>query len=318
MSHSVPATLAAAARQEDAPTPRPPKDKWAPTSSKAPPSRTVFRDSPPAQPTTAHAITGDLPASSASAPIADEEHEATLRKSTKPKRGKLPHKGFVLEALVGTMGCLGAVCRRHGAEPGVRAGGFVGGNVKGVVEVGLAGGWGKLRSSGGDSSVLALYGVDPAVVQQAIMDQMDMDEFDLDLGILEAQSSKATATQLGPAFRIHFVPRGRILAFVGTGVSYNRFRAQYATNTGDTRLDLHGMAVPFTAGLGVMPAKNIALGAQLDYLWTRYWVAVLDHPIRRMVTSVSKLEEWAGARAGELQHDMPKLWTVTFALRARF
>jgi hypothetical protein len=132
------------------------------------------------------------------------------------------------------------------------------------------------------------------------------------------ESSKATATQVGPALRIHFVPRGRMLAFVGTGVSYNRFRAQYVTNTGNARFDFHGMAVPVTAGLGVMLAKNVSAGAQLDYLWTRYWLAVLDHPIRRTLITVGKLEEAAGMGGGELQKTLPKFWTVTFALRARF
>jgi len=243
-------------------------------------------------------------------------HRTTLRRANRPKAGRLPHNGFVLEARVGTMGCVATVCKRHGTDPGVRADGFIGGNIKGFVEIGLGGGWGKLGSSGAGNNVLALYGIDPALLQQAVMEEMNVE--DLDLSILEVESSSATAVQVGPALRIHFVPRGRILAFVGTGVSYNRFRAQYVTNTGNARFDFHGMAVPVTAGLGVMVAKNLSVGAQLDYLWTRYWLAVLEHPLRRTLITIGQLEEAAQMKSDQLQDELPRFWTVTVVLRTRF
>jgi hypothetical protein len=250
-----------------------------------------------------------------------DTREAALRKHSQTKDGKLPHRGFIMEAKIGAVGCTRSICRggsAHDASPGLRVDGFLGGNFGGFFEFGLQGGWGKPRPSVTDGqNALSLYGIDPSELELALA---DVDGgLNIDLDALRVRDAQTTTAQIGPGFRIHFVPRGRAIAFVGSGISYNLFRARYSTDSGNARLDFHGFAVPIQGGAGVHLSKNVALGVEFNYLWTRYSLLVLNHPDEHTIAPVKTIESAAAEGGGSnLRRELPQFWTVTAALRARF
>lgn len=235
-----------------------------------------------------------------------------------PKR--FAHRGLVADFRLGTLGCLGgAMCRRPGQEvkPGVRLGGFIGGNVRGWFEAGLGGGWGTLTSTVvPGTNALLLYGLDPAALQQALLAQA-AGLVEVDFAGLAVQEEQLRSAQVGPSVRVHLVPRGRVGAFVGSGVGYHLLRARYQIAAGAMSLDFHGIEVPVEANLSVYVLEHLAVGLQFDYMWTWYGVAVLDHPQQRVAVPMAVLQAAGQQQGVDLRAQLPQLWTLGLAIRGR-
>ncbi|MCA9712302.1 MAG: hypothetical protein KDK70_41080, partial [Myxococcales bacterium] len=225
----------------------------------------------------------------------------------------------VADLRIGTLGCIGSMCRsgRHDVSPGVRVSGFLGGNIRGWVELGLAGGWGTLKPGiTPGTNVLLLYGLDPAVLQQALFAQA-AGLVNIDFAGLAVSDASMRATQAGPRLRIHLRPRGRVGAFVGSGVGYNLLRTRYETGLGTVGLDFHGVEVPVEANLSVYVVPRVAVGVQFDYMWTWYGLTVFDHPQQRAAMPLGVLQAAAQQQQVDLRGELPQLWTVGLAVRGR-
>lgn len=312
-----------AAAQEAAPSapgaavPGEPIDPYSPTSSKAPDSQYAPASPQPSPATAAPVAIGPMvPPPEAPRPAG----EPTIKKEApkKSKKDKFKHKGFITEARAGVLGCFGTVCsNNHGMDPGVQVGGFLGGNLFGFLELGIQGGWGKLNPHVVENSnMLSLYGIDARTLEDEIQVQMNLPpELDLDLAALNVQSAASNAAHGGFALRLHVIPRGRVAAYVGTGFNYQLYRSEYGTPLGDVRMDFHGFSVPIQGGLGVYVHKRIAFTGQFDYLWTRYLVANLDHPLQRILAPVQLLETSSEAVSSDFSKNLPAFWTATAAIR---
>ncbi len=246
--------------------------------------------------------------------------DVAIKKESKPndKKKKLAHRGLSLGANIGTQGCLRSLCGSgsHNASPGVRLDGFIGGNIRGFVELGVDGGWGTMGAEVEEgTNVLNLYGVNPVQLQQmAVLLGRPLDFNVFALGVNDTQLRMA---RVGPKLRIHFIPRGRVLAYVGTGVGYSRFRAKYKTNGGDVRVDLHGLDVPIEIGGGAQITKHFGVTAQFNYFWTKYPLATLDHPDQELTLPVRVLDEVAAMQGGNVSKGLPQYWSVTLGARFR-
>lgn len=248
-------------------------------------------------------------------PVVDPAAE---RVAPEDPKDRFPHRGLVADLRLGTLGCIGGFCRGgHDVSPGVRLGGFIGGNVRGWFELGLGGGWGTLGSKiTPGTNALLLYGLDAGTLQQALLAQA-AGLINIDFAGLAVQDGRVRAAQIGPSMRIHVLPRGRIGAFVGSGVGYNVLRARYQTAAGDVGLDFHGIDVPVEANLSVYVHEHIAVGLQFDYMWTWYGVAVLDHPQQRVAVPVGVLQTAAQQQGVDLRGQLPQFWTLGLAVRGR-
>lgn len=290
-------------------------------STAAPSPAPVAAQRPPATPPPYRVTSSKAPPSRTTPKAASASPSLAVTESMDPKpdaRTPIPHRGFVVDANVGALGCLGATCAgRHAAEPGVRVGGFIGGNIRGWVSIGVAGGWGTLRPRvAAGSLALDLYGLDSA----ALMRQFDTPVGNMapvDFTQLVVQSSTIRTAQAGPLLRVHFVPRGRMTAWVGSGAHYNYLSSTYTTPVGAIDLDMHGLAVPVQGGIGVYLARNVAFTAQFDYLWTWYAVAQLRSPQQDLTIPVSMLDDAGRDQGADFADDLPQFWTVAFGLRAR-
>lgn len=224
----------------------------------------------------------------------------------------LKHKGFVLEAQGGTMGCTGAICSGsagHRATPGPRVSGFVGGNIGGIVELGISGGFGKLQSSVQENrNALDIFGISVPDIPSEYLNGFD-------LNTLVVSSSQLDDFRAGPALRLHLVPRGRVQAFVGSGFGYHRFRGRYETASGPIALSFHGLDVPLEAGLGVYINKRVSVGVRFDYLWTHYAAVSIKHPQANMVAPLVLLENQLASRDQALTEHLPRFWAGALALR---
>lgn len=254
----------------------------------------------------------------APAPSEPSEPEAALVAEAKPPRKKYLHKGFVADFRIGTLGCIGAFCRgAHDVSPGVRLGGFVGGNIRGWVEIGLGGGWGTLGTKvAPGTNAMLLYGLDPNVLQLALLAQA-AGLINVDLAGLAVQDDTLRAAQFGPSLRVHLLPRGRIGAFVGSGVGYNVLKARYTTAIGDVGMDFHGIDVPVEANVSVYVHEHVAVGLQLDYMWTWYGLAVLDHPQQQIPIPMRLLQGTAATQGVDVREQLPQFWTLGLAIRGR-
>lgn len=244
---------------------------------------------------------------------------ALAEASTAKSSERYPHRGIVGDLRVGTLGCIGPMCRdeRHAVSPGVRVGGFFGGNIRGWVELGIAGGWGTMKPGiTPGTNALLLYGLDPAVLQQALFAQA-AGLLNVDLAGLAVSEAQMRSVQAGPRLRIHLRPRGRVGAFVGTGAGYHLLRNRYETGLGPLGLDFHGVEVPVEANLSVYVRPHLAVGVQFDYMWTWYGLAVLDHPQQRVALPMRVLQAAGEQQGVDLRGELPQLWTVGLALRGR-
>jgi hypothetical protein len=286
-------------------TPAPPEDAT-PTSQLTAPQPITDVDDPVAEPIAPPA------AAAAAGPTG-------LRKQHARDLGKFSHRGFTFDFRVGTVGCVKAMCAsdRHDVHPGIRLDGFLGGNIKGWVDVGISGGWGALSSNAAKgTNVLTLYGLDPYLMQQAL-GVIGGKALGIDLTALNVQSSKLRTAQVGPLVRVHFIPRGRYAAWVGSGVQYNLLRARYDTPVGQARIDFHGLAVPIEAGFAVHVLRNLAIGAQFDYMFTFYPLTNISQGGSSFTLPTRILDQAARMQNSAFKSQLPQFWTVALTLRAR-
>jgi len=249
-----------------------------------------------------------------------EDAEASECPEPKPEPPKpFDHGGFVTELQLGLQGCVGAVCgpEQHDATPGFRLDGFFGSNVRGFVEIGLSGGFGTLGTRfQPDVNVLSLYGVDVALLEQILAYAGGL--LPVDLSALNVQDARGRVGRVGPLFRIHFIPRGRFMAFVGAGVGYSFLRFRYTLTSGDPlRLDFHGIDVPIEAGGAYFVHRNVAIGLQFRYLWSRYYAAYITHPQQSFAAPIRLLDEAMAVDGASLQQDLPQFWMLLLSVRAR-
>jgi hypothetical protein len=247
----------------------------------------------------------------------DEHQGPSLHKRSPPKEVFL-HQGFTADLRLGTQGCFRTICSesRHNTSPGFRLDGFVGGNIAGWFEIGASAGFGTLRSNVPEgTNALALYGIDAAALQAAA--ERLNSPLAVTLSSLAVTDSKLRTARAGPHFRIHFIPRGRVATWIGSGVGYSLFRAKYQTRGGDLRFDLHGIDIPVEAGLAVFVHENVAVTAQFDFLWAWYALATFDHPDQAATLPVKVLEAALSTEDANLRRELPLLWTLGFGVRAR-
>lgn len=250
----------------------------------------------------------------------ETEPQPTEPTQANHKKEPIPHRGFTMDVRIGFQGCVRSVCARsakHHARPGFRIDGFIGGNIKGWVELGISGGWGTFGSQvEGEPNVLNLYDVDTTLLEDAAEALGEVFPFDLDsLVVVDSQLRTARG---GPHIRIHFIPKGPFMAYVGSGVGYSLFRARYATRNGETVLSFHGIDVPIEAAFGYHFHKNVAATIQFDYLWSRYILVQLKHPEYGGVVPISLLTDSMIEGAPDIRKQLPHVWTVGFGIRARF
>ncbi len=235
------------------------------------------------------------------------------------KGEKLPHRGFTVDARIGAAGCVRSLCTSsHNASPGLRVDGFLGGNIRGFVDLGIAGGWGSYSASvEQNSNLLRLYGIEPGQLQAAATamgSPLGFNPF-----ALQVQSAKLRTARVGPALRLHLIPRGRGIAYLGAGFGYSTFLADYDTAVGDVSMRFHGIDVPLQAGGGVQITKHLAAIVQFDYTFNNYPVARFEHPQESLTLPVAFLDSAARESTGtSLSDSLPQSWAVSAGLRARF
>jgi hypothetical protein len=241
-----------------------------------------------------------------------------LKKTVSVGKPKFEHKGFTFDGRIGTHGCIRALCssERHDASPGVRLDGFIGGNIRGFVDIGLSGGWGTFANKvEPGTNALALYGVNPWLLAAAAA-QLGM-PLPVPVNSFAVNDARLRTARVGPAFRVHFVPRGRMIAYVGTGIGYSLFRARYDTVGGDMRVDLHGFDVPIQAGIGAHVTEHVAIVGQFDFFWARYPVARVVHPEQTLPLPVRLLDEFAQTAGAEISKSLPHIWSAGVGVRVR-
>ncbi len=302
----------------DAPPPAPTD---APLVDEAVPS-----DSPLEQPLAAPAIAGD-PLAEGPAPAkptvedleALEKERARMERKT-PKRWR--HSGVVLELNFGTGGCMRTICRSeagHNAGAGGHIGGFFGGNVFGILELGLEAGWNTLRPRDvAMKNAVSLYGLDPEHLEEEIAKQQGVPGLEVDFSTLVVSSAKSRFVNVGPTIRIHFLRKGRGIAYVGTGVHYQLWRNRYSTAGGDLRLDFHGLTVPLRAAGGAFVHPNIAIVGEFSYSLSYFFLGGVNHPQVSAVAPIAIVESTAVDAGASLKSGLPRFWNFTVNLRFRF
>lgn len=237
-----------------------------------------------------------------------------------PKKWR--HGGLIVDLQIGTGFCFRQFCRQesgHHAAPGFTIGGFFGGNVLGILEVGVEAGWSTLRPRGVEGrNAVTLYGLDPALLQKVIADQVGVENLQVDFSTLNVTSATSRAFNVGPTLRIHFIRKGRGLAYVGAGAHYQLWRNRYSTPSGDLRLDFHGITAPLKLGGGAYVHKNIALVGEFTYSLAFFVLGGVKHPYFSGVAPLSAIEGQASAAGSRLAAGLPHFWTLALNLRFRF
>jgi len=322
------------------PTPPPASPIPAPPAGIPSPPPPAPSDSPsPAGPTAPPATRGPVGDPSLRAPaIGDEpgaeppargptladleqlERERALAERKNPKKWR--HAGLIVDLNLGTAFCTRQFCRTgagHDAAPGVALGAFFGGNVLGILEVGIAVGWNTLRPRGvAGRNAISLYDLDPVLLQQVIADQIGVPNIELDFSTLNVTSATSRAVNVGPSLRVHFIRKGRGLAYAGAGVHYQLWRNRYATTGGDARLDFHGISAPFHVGGGAFVHPNIAVVGEFTYALAYFVLGGVKHPSLSSVAPLAIIEESALEAGSGLIKGLPHFGKFTVNLRFRF
>ncbi|WAS94344.1 hypothetical protein [Nannocystis punicea] len=309
-----------------------------PTSSPVPTPPPVSSGSPPAgadplqpegppQDTRAPMIEGADPTGSdgkkadkPAEPKSQEEIEEEAARARRKQPKKWRHAGLILEPRFGTLGCTRQYCASSGGHherPGALLGGFVGGNLLGLIDLGIEAQWGTLRP--GDlegKNAVTLYGIDPARLEQALSERLGT-EVDVDFNQLIVNSAKARAVSAGPALRIHFLRKGRGLAYIGTGIHYQLWRNRYETAGGPTRMDFHGFVAPFRVGGGAFVHPNIAITGEFAYHYAFYVITGVSHPELSGVAPLTIIEGAALDAGTNLRKGLPHFWSFSVSVRFR-
>ncbi|MGB1277359.1 MAG: hypothetical protein ACPG77_16570 [Nannocystaceae bacterium] len=241
----------------------------------------------------------------------------------KPKKSKkFRHRGTILEFKIGAAGCFKRICKSQGyhyAKPGLSLGGFLGGNLFGFLDLGLEVMWGAMtpRAYSGRNAV-DMFGIDSLRLQQLLEENAEFIGTEFRVDSLLVGSAKMRVLNAGPALRIHVIPRGRISAYVGTALDYQRWRNKYVTVSGPLNLDFHGLALPILGGVGFYPHPNVAVGFEFRWVYSAHLVVVAKHPELHTGAPVA-LIDMAGRDEGiEVSSGLPTFWHANASLRARF
>lgn len=248
----------------------------------------------------------------------EEEEEAARSRRKTPKKWR--HAGMIVEPRFGVLGCTRVFCagsKGHDEKPGALLGGFIGGNLLGMLDIGVEAQWGTLRP--GDlkgKNAVVLYGLDPARVEQALSERLGT-EVDVDFNQLIVNSAKARAVSAGPAVRVHFLRKGRGVAYIGTGIHYQLWRNRYETVGGATRMDFHGFMVPFRIGGGAFVHPNIAVLGEFAYHYAFYAITGVSHPELSGVAPLTVIEGAALDAGANLRQGLPHFWSLSVSVRFR-
>lgn len=247
-------------------------------------------------------------------PIGAPEASASDLPEAKPAE-KIPHKGAILEFKSGVLGCVGALCADpsgHNAGVGLALDGFLGGNIRGFLDIGVEGGWGRLNPQNiAGRSLTDVYGFDIDALSMMIGDPLVAQAAVSALTLTEASMSVVHG---GPALRLHVIPRGRVSAYVGTGAHYQQWRTRYTTTSSEhVGLTFHGTSFPLVAGLGFYPHRHLALGIEGRYVPSLYWIAAIQSPFLSSPVPISALD-----RLGPVSDRLPSFWTMNATARVRF
>lgn len=199
------------------------------------------------------------------------------------------------------------------SSAGISVNGFLGGNIKGWFEIGLIGGWGQLSPKPqANTHVLSLYGIED--LSALVEDQPVV----IDLSRLVVDRAKSTNFHVGPSLRIHFIPRGPVAAFLGSGLGYDLYRSHFSASSGPAKIDFHGIVVPIEAGINIHVIKRLALSAKFNYLWTYFALLVAEQPQQfehRLIAPVALIDAALGTINANLAQDLPHFWTATAGIR---
>lgn len=246
-----------------------------------------------------------------------EEEARALRKQPKKWR----HNGLLLEPRIGVLGCTRTFCAGsagHDARPGLMLGGMVGGNVFGLLDLGIEAVWSAPRTGEiAGRNAVTLYGLDPILLQQVIAERTGVDFVQLDFSKLTVTSGTMRSVSVGPALRIHFIRKGRGIAYIGVGLHYQLWRNRYETAGGPTRLDFHGFVAPLRIGGGAFVHPNIAITGELAYNHAFYLVGGISHTELSAVTPLTVIEGAAREAGSDLRRGMPRFWSFSINLRFR-
>ncbi|MCB9570370.1 MAG: hypothetical protein H6710_24690, partial [Myxococcales bacterium] len=249
----------------------------------------------------------------------DPEEEA---KEKDKKREPFKHRGMILEGKIGALGCLRRHCHdqaNHASKPGLALGGFFGGNILGLLDVGLEAAWGQLRPQAySGRNVLDLYSINGNVLSTLIAEDMGVPSIPLDFSTLTVGGIKSRAVHAGPTIRVHIIPRGRLSAYVGAGVHYQLWRNTYQTTGGDFRLSFHGISLPLSAGVGFYVLRKLALNAEFTYDHPFWLAAGIRHPDLNFVAPIALIQDAAEQAGTKLQSDLPTFWSLVLSARMRF
>jgi hypothetical protein len=277
----------------------------------------------PAAPSIAGDPLAEGPAAAAKPTVEDlealEKERARQERKT-PKRWR--HSGVILELQLGTGGCARTICRSesgHHAAPGVHLGGFFGGNVFGILELGLEAGWNTLRPRDTETkNAVSLYGLDPEHLEQEIAKQQGVPGLEVDFSTLVVTGTKSRFVNVGPTLRLHFIRKGRGIAYAGTALHYQLWRNRYTTAGGDLRLDFHGLSIPFKIGGGAFVHPNIALVGEFSYSLSYFFLGGVNHPQVSAVAPIAIVESTAVDAGASLKGGLPRFWNFAVNLRFRF
>jgi hypothetical protein len=248
------------------------------------------------------------------------EQKRAQEERKNPKKWR--HAGLVFDLQIGTAGCFRSFCRGdtgHRAAPGLHVGGFFGGNILGILELGLEAGFDTFRPRDvAGRNAVQIYGLDPERLEQEISNQMGGIPIEVDFSSLTVTGAKSRAVNAGPSIRIHFIRKGRGLAYVGTGLHYQLWRNRYTTAGGDLRLDFHGISAPFRVGGGAFVHPNIAIVGEFTYTAAYYVLGGVNHPQLSAVAPLSLVESTAVDAGASLMKGLPHFWKFGVNLRFRF
>ncbi len=246
---------------------------------------------------------------------------ATAGNAEAPVRPRLEHRGLVIDATAGVAGCTRRTCagtEGHDARPGAFASGFIGDNIGGRVEWGVAGGWGRLRTrAAAGRSPLEYWSGSTSTLRDRLAETEGLLDGSGIQRWLDAQTRavKLMTFHAAPVLRIHVLPRGRILAFAGAGAGYGALRGEYWTDQGRLRLMAHGLSVPIQAGLGVVVSEHVAVIARFDYVWMRYFAISSAGGEDEFVFPTAMAREVSSTWNPDAE--LPHTWNVSIGLRMR-